>query len=133
MPKGMALEELVLELVVDQLCWCVVVTLYLVADHLYLLVDLLLRILTVEDDIRQEVDGLGEVLLRYSRIKHSILLVGKGVQLATHTLQSIDHLQGTAMLRTFEGHVLTEMRKSLFARQFVARADSQVITTPHHL
>ena len=82
----MALKEDIFEFVVDEFRWRIVITLDFIADHLYLLVDLMLRILTVEDNIRQKPHRLGKMFFGYSGIEHGVLLVGKGIQLTAHTL-----------------------------------------------
>ena len=51
MAQRMALEDQILKLVIDQLCRRIIITLDFLANHLHLLVNLMLRILTVEDDI----------------------------------------------------------------------------------
>ena len=124
MSKGMPLEEDILKLVVDQLGRRIVITLDFIANDLYLLVDFMLRILTVEDDICQKPHSLGKMLFGYGGIEHGILLVSKGVQLTAHTFQVIDHLQGTALFRTLKGHVFTEMSQSFFPGLLITGADS---------
>ena len=124
MSEGMTFEEYILKLVVDEFRRRVVVALYLVADHLHLLVDLVLGISTVEDDIRQHIDSVHEVFFGDGCIEDGILLIRKGIQLATHAFEGIDDLQGMAALSTLEGHVLTEMGQSFFSRQFITRANS---------
>ena len=133
MSKGMVLEDQVLKLIVDQLRGRVVVALDLIADYLHLLVDLVLGIQAVKHDVRQQIHRLGEMLLRHGGIEHGVLLIGKGIKLAPHALQVVDHLQGTAPRRTLEGHVLTEVRQSLLARQFIARPSRNLITAIDHL
>ena len=115
MTKGMVWEYMIFKLVVDQLGRRVVVALYLVADHLHLLVYLMLGILAMEDNISQDVYGLGKMLFRHGGIEHGVLLVGKGIQLASHALQGIDDLQSPPPLCALEGHVLTEMCQSFLA------------------
>ena len=46
----------------------------------------MLRILAVEDDIGQKVYSLAKVFLSYGSLEHSVLLIGKGIQLTAHTL-----------------------------------------------
>ena len=128
----MTLEKQVLKLVVDQFCRRVVVALYLVADDLHLLVNLHLRILAVEDDIRQQFDGQTEVVAVDGGIKRGIFLIGKSVELAAHTLQGVDNLQGVALTGALEGHVLAEVGQSLLAGGLVARAGGNLIAAIHH-
>ena len=111
----MPLEEDVLKLVVNQLCWRVIIAFYLVADDVDLLVNLRLRILAVEDDVRQQVDSLAEMVTMDGGVERRVLFVGEGVQLAAKLLQGVDNLQGVTTLRSLEGDVFAEVRQSLLA------------------
>ena len=51
-------EEDILKLVVDEFCWGVVITLDFIADNLNLFLDLMLGILTVEDNVGKHIDSL---------------------------------------------------------------------------
>ena len=128
----MTLKEDILEFVVDEFRWRIVITLDFIADDFHFLVDLLLWILAMEDDIRQYVHGLGEVLLRDGSIEGSVFLVGKCVEFTTQTLQSIDDLKGIAFFRSLEGHVLAEMGHALLTRTLIARSCSYLIATVDH-
>ena len=88
----MTLKEDVLEFIVNQLGGRVVIAFNLVADHLHLLVDLVLGIGAVEDDVRQQVDGLGEVFFGDGSVVDRVLLIGKRVQLTAYALEGIDDL-----------------------------------------
>ena len=79
-PQGMTLEEDILELIVYQFGRRVVITLYLIADYLHLLVYLLLGVSGVEDDVGEEIHGSGYVLLQDGGIVYRALLVGVGTQ-----------------------------------------------------
>ena len=128
----MALEENILEFVIDKFCWRIVITLDFIADDLHFLVNLLLRILAVEDDIRQYVDGLGEVLLRDGCIEGGVFLVGEGIEFTTQALQGIDNLKGIALLRSLEGHVLAEMGDTLLTNSFITGSCRYLIATVYH-
>ena len=65
MAEGVACKEDILELIIDQFGRRVVITLDLITDHLYFLVDLVLRILAMEYNVSQHVYSLEEVLLGY--------------------------------------------------------------------
>ena len=122
MTQGMAVEEQVLKVIVDKLCRRVVITLYLVADNLYLVGYLSLGISAVEDDIGQQVNCHAQVLLRHRRIEHGALLVGIGIELTTQPFQGVDDLQRVAAPRALEGHVLAKVGQPLFAGLLMARA-----------
>ena len=51
-------EEDILKLVVDEFCRGVVITLDFIADNLNLFLDLMLGILTVEDNVGKHIDSL---------------------------------------------------------------------------
>ena len=87
----------------------------------------------MEDDIRQHVDCLGEVLFGDGSIEGGILLIGEGIELATHTLQGVDDLNGITTGCSFEGHVLAEMGHTYLLSCFIACASSYLIATIHHL
>ena len=78
-PERMTVEDGVLEEVVDELGGRVVVALYLVDNHLHLLVYLRLRIGTVEHDIGEQVDRATDVVLQHGSMIHRLLLIGEGI------------------------------------------------------
>ena len=84
MTQRMVIEKDILEFVVDQLCGRVVITLDFIADDINLMFDFMMRVLAVEDDVRQQVDSPRKVLALDGSIKDGILLVGKGIQVATN-------------------------------------------------
>ena len=133
MAQRMVLEKDILELVVDQFCWRIVITLDFIADNLYFLVNLMLGILAVEDDISQYIDGLGEVLLRNGSIEDRILFIGKGIQVSTHPLKGIDNLQRVATGCSLEGHVFAEVGYSFLTRHLVTGACCNIIAAEDHL
>ena len=98
----MILEYQILELVVDEFRWRVIIALYLVTDDVYLVAYLLLWINTTEDDVTQQVYRLVQMVFQDSRIEYRIFLIGKGIEVATHTLQTIQYLQGRALLSTLK-------------------------------
>ena len=59
-----------------------------------LVAKLVVRVLAVEDDVEQQVDGPRQVLLEYGGIEDGVFLVGEGVEVATHRLQTVQYLQG---------------------------------------
>ena len=81
----MTLKEYVFEFVVDEFRWRIVITLDFIADDFHLLVDLLLWILTMEDDIRQHVHSLIEMLFRDSNIIGGAFFGGESIEFTTQT------------------------------------------------
>ena len=82
MPQRMPSKEQVLKLVIYQFGRRVIITLYLVADDIYLMVYLMLWILAMENDIRQQVDGTHEMLTLDGCIEDRIFFIGKSIQIA---------------------------------------------------
>ena len=128
----MALKEDIFEFVVDEFRWRIVITLDFIAYHFHLFINLLLWILTVEDNIRQHIHSLGEVLLRDGSIKSGVFFVGESVKLTTQALQRVDDLKGIALLCALECHVLTEMGHTFLARLFVTGSCSNLVATVDH-
>ena len=133
MSERMSAENGVLEEVVHEFGGRVVVALYLVYDHLYLLVYLRLRIGAVKDDVGEQVYGAVDVLLQYGGVIHRLLLVGEGVEVATHALQVAQYLHRAAALRALESDMLAEVRHALLASEFfVACAGTHSVAAIHH-
>ena len=132
-PERMTAEDGVLEEVVDELGRRVVVALYLVDNHLHLLVYLRLRIGTMEHYIGEQVDRATDVVLQHGSMIHRLLLIGEGVEVAPHTLQMTEYLHRAASLRTFEGDMLAEVRHALLASEFfVACAGTHSVAAIYH-
>ena len=133
MPERMPLEDNVLKKVVYQFGRRVVVALYLVAYHFNLLVNLSLRILAMEDDIREQIHCLGEMLLEDGGIINGVLLVGEGIQFASQCLQTVDDGKGATAFCALKSSVLAEMGNTLLARQFIARSGIDAETAIYYL
>ena len=73
------------------------------------------------------------MLLLDGGIKRGILLIGKGIQVATQLLQTIDNLDGVAMLGALKRQMLAEVSHTLLARQLITRAGSYLVATVNHL
>ena len=86
MAERMTAKYHVLELVVNQLRWAVIVTLNLITYYLHFFVNLTLWVCRVEYNISKKVDGTGHMLFENSRIVNGIFLICKGVKVASNTL-----------------------------------------------
>ena len=133
MPQRRTLEEDILELIVNQFGRRIVIALYLIADHLHLLIYLRLRINRVEDDVGKQVHGPCDVLLQDSGVIHCSLLVGVGIQVAAHTLQTVENMPRFPAFGALEGDVLAEVSQALLARFLVAGTGVYLIAAIHHL
>ena len=92
MSQRVTAEYHVLKLVVYEFGWRVVITLDFIADDVSLMANLLLWVDTLEYDVRQQVDGPWQVLFQDGRIEDGILLVGEGIQVTAHLLQTVENL-----------------------------------------
>ena len=90
MAKRMTMEDGILEIIVYQIGRRVVITLDFIANHLLFSCQFRLRISAVKHNVRQYVDGSGNVFFQNSHMIDRIFLVGKGVKVATHALQTVD-------------------------------------------
>ena len=130
--QRMPAEDEVLEVVVDQFRRTVVIRLYLVADDFHLLVDFLLRIDTVEDDIRQQVNRTADMVLQNRRIVNGIGLGSEGVEVAAHLFETVDDIKCRTPHRSLEGNVLAEMGHALFTGLFAGRTSVHLIAAIDH-
>ena len=133
MPQRRTLEEDILELIIYQFGRRIIIALYLIADHLHLLIYFRLRINRVEDDVGKQVHGPCDVLLQDGGVIHRALLVGVGIQVAAHTLQTVENVPGFSAFGALEGDVLAEVSQALLARFLVAGTGIYLIAAVHHL
>ncbi len=115
MTQRMPTEDQVFELVVNQFGRRVIITLYFVADDVDFTFYLVLGIFTAKNNVAKQVDSPRKVFALDSRIEHRIFLVGKGIQVASHTLQTIQDLQGRAPMGSLKRGVFAKVGQSFFA------------------
>ena len=130
--QGMPSEYQVLEIIEDELGRIVFVGLYLVDNHLCLLLYLALRKGGVEYNIRQKFEGTAEMLGQESRVNHRFFLVGVGVEVTAHILHAVQDVPCLALGGTFEYEVLHKMRHTLLVFKLVARTRIYGKTTISH-
>ena len=126
-------EDEIVKLVVDEFCRRVVVALYLVANHLHFLVYLGLRIGAVEHDVGEQVYGPRQMVFQNGCVVDGVFLVGEGIQVAPHALQTVEHVPGPPPGGAFESDMLAKVGQSLLTRKFVARARIDFIAAVDHL
>ena len=80
----------------------------------------MLRVLAVEDNVAEHIDGPLQILLLHHAVEHRVFLVGESVELATHALDVVDNLSGRATVGALEGQVLAEVGQPLLVGSFVA-------------
>ena len=129
----MILEYQILELVVDEFRWLVIIALYLVTDDVYLVAYLLLWINTTEDDVTQQVYRLVQMVFQDSRIEYRIFLIGKGIEVTAHTLQTIQYLQGRALLSTLKSCMFAEMSQPILTQRLLTGTRIDADTTVDYL
>lgn len=100
--EGCALEDEIVELIVDELRRRVVVRFYLVADDLHLLCYLLLGIGAVENDVGEHVDSLRQTVLEDCGIVHRVGFRGVGVEISADALEGLDDIYRRPTARTLE-------------------------------
>lgn len=130
--QGMPSEYQVLEIIEDELGRVVFVGLYLVDNHLCLLLYLALRKGGVEYNIHQKFEGTAEMLGQESRVNHRLFLVGVSVEVAAHILHAVQNVPCLALGGTFKYKVLHKMRHTLLVFKLVARTRIYGKTTISH-
>ena len=86
----------------------------------------------MKHDVGEQVHRFGQMLFQEGSVKHRALLVGKRVQVASHTLQAVDDVQWSPSLCAFEGGVLAEVRHTLLIIKFMACSCGNAIATVNH-
>ena len=115
-------ENQLLEIVENQFGGTVFVALYLVDDDFHLLLDLRLRENAVEDDVRQQFHGPGEMFFQECAVDDRLLLVCIGVEVAPDVLHAVQDVPGPAFVGAFEDEVFHKVCHTLLVRTFVACA-----------
>ena len=88
----------------------------------------------MEHDVGEQVSRPPDVTFQDSSIEHSILLVGEGVEVASHTFQSVEDMPCSPPCRTFKGGMLTEVCQSfLHATALMTSAGSDAVAAIDHL
>ena len=105
---------------------------YLVDNHLCLLLYLALRKGGVEYNIHQKFEGTAEMLGQESRVNHRLFLVGVSVEVAAHILHAVQNVPCLALGGTFKYKVLHKMRHTLLVFKLVARTRIYGKTTISH-
>ena len=133
MPKAVPLIDEVFKTVKNQVRRRVVVTLYLIHNHLTLPVHLMLRKGAVKHDVENQFHRTFQMLLHEGSIHHRFLLVRVSIQVATHSLHPVNDVPRPAPLRTLEHHVFAEMRHPLLANLLVTSASIDADATIRHI
>ena len=122
--QGVALVGQFLVLVVNKLCRQVVVGVYLLYHHFALAFYLPFGEGAMEKDIGKEFETALEVLVERGGIDAGLLLGGEGVELASHTVDTVEDMVGATVFGAFEERVLDKMGHTLIGSALVARPDA---------
>ena len=94
---------------------------------------LLLWIDATEDNVTEQVYRPIQMVLQDGGIEYRIFLIGKGIEVATHTLQTIQYLQRLALLSTLKSCMFTEMSQPILAQSLLTGTSIDTNTTVDHL
>ena len=133
MTQGMVGKEGALEVIEDELGGVVAVAVNLLEYDAALLVNLVLGKGAVEDDVGEQLEGTRKVLLQECRVHHRLLLIGIGIEVATHILHAVQDVPGTALCRTLEEHMLHEMSETCLVGLLLARTCIDGVATVGYL
>ena len=133
MPKAVPLIDEVFKTVKNQVRRRVVVTLYLIHNHLTLPVHLMLRKGAVKHDVGNQFHRTFQMLPHEGSIHHRFLLVRVSIQVATHSLHPVNDVPRLPLLRSLKHHVFAEMRHPLFAHLLVTCANINADAAIRHI
>ena len=75
----------------------------------------------MEEDIGQEVNGQGKVLINHLGIKTGIFPPGKGIQRPPDGVDLLGDVKGRPSFRSLKKKMFDEVRDSVFLRLFISR------------
>ena len=86
----------------------------------------------MEDDVAQQIDRTGYMLVQKGGVEHRVGLGCEGVEFSAHAFKRVDDVDGVAARRPFEGGVLAEVRQSFLSGQLVASTSRQLVAAIHY-
>ena len=108
-PSGCPFQKLSMIEIQDQFLRRVLHHVDLFEDHIALALHFVRREGRIQDDIRQQVEGKGKMLVQDLGVKSDIFLFGESVQLAADGIDRLGDLGGRTCPRAFEEQMLDEM------------------------
>lgn len=105
----MAFKNEFFKFVIYQVGGRVLVAVDFFQDDIFLFFNLLLRKDGMEKHVAEEFKTAGEVLRKRGGVDTGLLLGGKGVELPSHPVDTVEDVEGSAMLGTLEYGMLYEM------------------------
>ena len=121
----MALPELLGKQLMHQIIGRVLDHLDLFEDHLFLALDVFVAKRWVEHEIRENVERAGQVLIEHFDVVAGTLLRRERIQLSANRIDRLRDVLGSPPSRSFEQHVLDEMRDASALVVFMPRATCQ--------
>ena len=94
-------------------------------DDGFFAVDFVFGKFRIENHVRQDVEGFGQMFIENARIEADHFLGGEGVKHAADAINFARDIFSGAARGAFENHVLDEMRNAVHAGRFAARAGAQ--------
>ena len=108
-----------LEIVENQLSRVILVRVYLIQYHVFLLLYLLLREHRMKHDVGKQFQRTLVILCHKRGIHARVLLRGVSIQLTPNIFQTTQYMIGFTFLRTFKNHVFYKMSHSQFILPFI--------------
>ena len=94
-------------------------------DHRFFPVDLVFGETRVQNHIRQNIEGFGQMLIEHAGVKAHHFLGGKGVEHAAHAIHFTGNIFSGAAGGALEHHVLDEMRNAVQLGRLAPRTIAQ--------
>ncbi len=121
-PSGWLLPEVLRERLVNEVVGIVLVDLDLFEDDALFAFEVALGKVWVQDEVAQDVERRGHVLIEYLDVEADAFLAGEGVQVAADRVDLAGDILCGAAGGAFEDHVLDEVRQPVLFGGLVARA-----------
>ena len=118
----MPLEEQFLVVFKNKVRRVVEAHVYLVADHVLLLLQFVLFKQRCENYLERKVNGLGDIFFKHGAVNHRLLLCSVGVHVAAQLLQAVVYALCGALFASAEYHVFGKVRQTVLPGRFVGRA-----------
>ncbi len=83
------------------------------------------------DDLGEEVEGEGELLVEHVGVERGVLLAGEGIDVAAEHVDDFGDVGGRPIRRSLEDEVLEEVRRAAVLLAFHGRSGAEVIAEGH--
>ena len=130
--QGVSVEDEVFKVVENLLAGGILVAVYLIAHHLYLVIHLPLGEGALEHNVGKQLGRTLEMLAHEGGIDNRLFLLGKGIQVAPHSFHTVQDVPGTAVAGALKQEVLQVVRHAALLRELIARAAVYHKAAVHH-